>query len=307
MSLHKICIIGGSGFVGHALAGALSSAGHRVTVISRHRERHRDLLVLPTVQVVEGNPYNLALLLHVFKECDTVINLVGILNERGHNGKGFEFAHVNLAARILEACKQTGVRRLLHMSALNAEETAPSHYLRSKARAEQLVHHSDIDQFAVTSFRPSVIFGRGDSFINRFAGLLRLAPGVFPLACANARFQPIYVGDVVRAFVESLDNHRTYGRSLSLCGPQVMTLKEIVVAIARHLGLSCRVFGLPDSLSLLQALVLEYTPFIDKPFSLDNYHSLKVDSVCANGSSPELNWPLTRLGEALPEILGSSR
>ena len=278
MSTHKICLLGGTGFVGKRLAARLSEAGHDVVIFTRHRERQRDLLVLPTVRLVQGDVHDPEFLRKQFEGRDTVINLVGILNEKGRDGRGFARVHEELPSMIAEACRQTGVTRLLHMSALHASPAAPSRYLRTKALGEDAVHRAGSPDFHVTSFRPSVIFGPGDSFLNRFAGLLRLTPGMFPLACPQARFQPVYVEDVVRAFVESLDNHKTFGQRYDLCGPKVYTLREIVEYVARLVGKRVCIVGLNDALSYLQAATLEFMP--GKPFSLDNYRSLKVDSVC---------------------------
>lgn len=281
MSTHKICLLGGTGFVGKRLAARLSEAGHDIVIFTLHRERQRDLLVLPTVRLVQGDVYDPEFLRKQFEDRDTVINLVGILNEKGRNGRGFARVHTELPEKIVEACRQTGVTRLLHMSALHASPAAPSHYLRTKALGEDAVHRAENPDFHVTSFRPSVIFGPGDGFLNRFAGLLHLTPGVFPLACSKARFQPVYVEDVVRAFVESLDNHKTFGQHYDLCGPKVYTLREIVEYVARLIGKRVCIIGLNDALSYLQAATLEFVP--GKPFSLDNYRSLKVDSVCEQG------------------------
>jgi NADH dehydrogenase len=233
------------------------------------------------VRLVQGDVYDPEFLRKQLEDRDTVINLVGILNEKGRDGRGFARVHAELPSMIVEACRQTGVTRLLHMSALHASPAAPSHYLRTKAMGEDAVHRAENPDFHVTSFRPSVIFGPGDGFLNRFAGLLRLTPGVFPLACPRARFQPVYVEDVVRAFVESLDNHKTFGQHYDLCGPKVYTLREIVEYVARLIGRRVCIIGLNDALSYLQAATLEFVP--GKPFSLDNYRSLKVDSVCEQG------------------------
>jgi NADH dehydrogenase len=281
MSTHKICLLGGTGFVGKRLAARLSEAGHDIVIFTRHRERQRDLLVLPTARLVQGDVYDPEFLRKQFEDRDTVINLVGILNEKGRDGRGFARVHTELPSMIVEACRQTGVTRLLHMSALHASPAAPSHYLRTKALGEDAVHRAGNPDFHVTSFRPSVIFGPGDSFLNRFAGLLRLTPGVFPLACPKARFQPVYVEDVVRSFVASLDSHHTFGNRYDLCGPKVYTLREIVKYVARLIGKRVCIIGLNDALSYLQAAALEFVP--GKPFSLDNYRSLKVDSVCEQG------------------------
>lgn len=271
--------MGGTGFVGGHLATALVNAAHTVHVLTRHRARHRALLVLPRVRLSEADVHDLRQLKAHFKACDAVINLIGILNERGHSGQGFQHAHVELARKVLEACQETGVPRLLHMSALNADAAdGPSHYSRTKGAAEDLVLAQSGKGIEVTSFRPSVIFGPGDSFLNRFAALLGFAPGVFPLACANARFAPVYVGDVVAALVRALDNESTHGQRIELCGPHEYTLKQLVSYTAKLTGRHRWIIGLPDSLSRLQATILEYMP--GKPFSLDNYRSLSVDSLC---------------------------
>ena len=301
MSTHKICLLGGTGFVGKRLAARLSEAGHGVVILTRHRERQRDLLVLPTVRLVQGDVYDPEFLRKQFEDRDTVINLVGILNEKGRDGRGFARAHAELPSMIAETCRQTGVARLLHMSALHATPKAPSHYLRTKALGEDAVHRAGNPDFHVTSFRPSVIFGPGDSFLNRFAGLLRLTPGVFPLACPKARFQPVYVEDVVRAFVESLDNHKTFGRRYDLCGPKAYTLREIVEYVAGLMGKRACIVGLNDALSYLQAATLEFVP--GKPFSLDNYRSLKVDSVCEKGFPEVFGITPASLEEIAPNYL----
>jgi NADH dehydrogenase len=274
-------MLGGTGFVGSHLVNRLAAQGHTVRVLTRHRERHRALLVLPTVSLVESDVHDPAQLHQHFQGCDTVINLVGILNEKGHDGTGFNHVHPDLARKIVSACRTSSVRRLLHMSALGAD-SGPSHYLRSKGAAENYVHANAGKGIKATSFRPSVIFGPGDSFINRFAGLLRLSP-VLPLACPNARFAPVYVGDVVDAFDRSLHDESTYGKRIELCGPKEYTLKALVEYTARTMGVKRLIIGLPDALSRLQATVCEYLP--GKPFSLDNYHSLSRDSVCRRGIS----------------------
>jgi len=301
MPTRNICLLGGTGFVGHALCARLVERGYRVWVLTRHRERHRDLLVLPTAQVVEGDVHDGAFLRRQFEDMDAVINLVGILNEKGRSGKGFARAHTDLPEKIVQACRQTGVKRLLHMSALHATHDAPSHYLRTKAFGEDAAHHAGTPDFHVTSFRPSVIFGPGDSFLNRFAQLLRLSPLVFPLACPHTRFQPVYVGDVARAFVEALDNHQTFGERYDLCGPKVYTLHELVTYVAQQLGLRTCIVGLNDRLSWLQAAMLECVP--GKPFSLDNYRSLKIDSVCDKGFPEVFGIEPASLEEIAPTYL----
>jgi uncharacterized protein YbjT (DUF2867 family) len=275
-------MLGGTGFVGRAIAARLSAAGYDIRVLTRFPARHRDLLVLPGLVLIDGDVHDPAFLQRQFNGVDIVINLVGILNERGHSGAGFERVHAELPAKVANVCRHAGVRRLLHMSALGASHQAPSFYLRTKARGEDAAHAAGPDVRA-TSFRPSVIFGASDSFTNRFAGLLRFAPGVFPLACPDAKFQPVYVEDVAGAFVSAIGEYQSYGQRYDLCGPKIYRLRELVSYIAALQGRRVRVIGLNATLSWWQATLLEYAP--GKPFSLDNYRSLTVDSVCAGGDA----------------------
>jgi uncharacterized protein YbjT (DUF2867 family) len=281
MNNKEICILGGTGFVGSHLASRLTELGYVIKILTRRRERHRALLVLPTTRVIETTVQDVAQLNSHFAGCGAVINLIGILNEKGHDGRGFHEVHVELVEKILQVCKSTGVSRLLHMSALNADPSAgSSHYLRTKGEAEQHLLSASDDEVNVTCFRPSVIFGPGDSFLSRFAGFLGITPIMFPLACPHARFAPVYVGDVVDAFTKALQDKSTYGKSYDLCGPHDYSLKDLVKYAGEVSGHRRWIIGLPDWLSKLQAAVMEYIP--GKPFSLDNYRSATQDSACPN-------------------------
>lgn len=284
MKHNSVCILGGTGFLGTQLACQLATQGHSVRILTRNRERNKHLLMLTGISMVEIDIFNQNQFNHQLKDIDVVINLVGILNEKQHNGDGFRKAHAELPKLIIEACRSSGVRRILHMSALNADATSgSSHYLRSKGEGEDALHHASSDELQVTSFRPSVIFGANDSFFNRFADLLKITPGVFPLACPNARFAPVYVGDVVNRFIQALDDKDTYGKRYNLCGPKEYSLIELVKYTAMQLGIKRTIIGLPDPISYLQAAMLEWFP--GKPFSLDNFNSLKIDSVCRQKNS----------------------
>ena len=295
---NSICILGGTGFVGRYIAGRLADSGKRVRVLTRNRDQHRDLLVLPNLELVEADIFDSSALETHIKGMDAVINLVGILNEKQHNGDGFRKAHVELPKSILGACLKLHVPRIIHMSALNADANlGTSFYLRTKGEGENALHTYSSSRLAVTSFRPSVIFGPGDSFLNRFAGLLKSVPLAFPLACANARFAPVYVGDVADRFIHAIDDKSTYAKRYDLCGPEQYSLKELVEYTASLLGLKRRVISLPDFLSRWQAYMLEWFP--GKPFSIDNYRSLQLDSICeANGHEP------TSLAMIAPSYLG---
>ncbi|MDY0050169.1 MAG: complex I NDUFA9 subunit family protein [Halothiobacillaceae bacterium] len=274
-----LSLLGGAGFVGHALAARLGARGARVLIPTRRPEQVRELKLIPGVQLIEADVFDPATLERLCQSSSAVINLVGILNERGHDGSGFRRAHVELTERVIAACQSAGTPRLLHMSALNADEQGPSHYLRTKGEAERKVHAAASNgKLAVVSFRPSVIFGPGDSFLNRFAGLIRRMPGVFPLARADARFAPVYVGDVVAAFLHALETRELDGQALDLCGPRDYTLGELVTYTAQLIDHPLTVLPLPDWAARMQARVMEYLP--GKPFSRDNLASLSLPSVC---------------------------
>ena len=226
MKIKNICILGGTGFVGRHLTAKLAFEGYSCRIVSRHPQRHRELQVLPEVELVRCDTLVGKTLEPLFVDCDAVINLIGILNEAGKTDT-FRHIHVELVDHVVDACRSAAIPRLLHMSALNANAASgASQYLRTRGEGENHAHTGAGANAAVTSFRPSVIFGPGDSFFNRFSDLLQLAPGLFPLACPNARFAPVYVGDVVTAFVKSLEDKATFGRHYDLCGPRVFTLKR---------------------------------------------------------------------------------
>ncbi len=270
-----VCVLGGTGFVGHHLVNHLVENGYRVRVASRRPVRHRDLGVLPDVELVEADVHKPAALARLLADCSAVINLVAILNE--DRAGDFQRVHVELPHKIIQACQEQGVTRLLHMSALNADPRGDlSHYLTSKGEGEALVH--SVDSLEVTSFRPSVIFGLGDHFFNRFAALLRSAPLLFPLACPRSRFSPVYVDDVVGAMLKSLADRHTIGQRYDLCGPHAYTLQQLVEFTARTIGVRRFILPLGDGLSRLQARVMQHLP--GKSFTYDNYLSLQVDSIC---------------------------
>ncbi len=294
----NVCLIGGSGFLGTELADQLSRRGTdgkaiNITVLTRDDRRTKSLRVVPTVNVVQVNPYDPVALSRAFENQDVVINLVGILNNSV--GGTFEEAHVTLAQNIVTAATEQNTSRLIQVSSLHADaENGPSDYLRTKGKAAHLLKASGLP---VTVFCPSVIFGNGDGLYTRFANLLHAMP-FMPLACPEARFAPVYVGDVAKAIVDSLDDPSTIGQSYNLCGPDIYTLQEIVEYTASVLEIKRKIIPLPNAIAKVQAFMMELIP--GKPFSRDNYKSLQVDSICENTDSHQP----TSVQKIVPTYLG---
>lgn len=298
----QICVLGGTGFVGRTLVRQLACRGYQVTVLSRHPERHRGLLTSLGVRLLKVNIHDSVALEQSLQGMDAVINLVGILNQFRY--QSFRSLHVELPRKVMRACWKTGTPRLLHMSALNADAgKAASQYLRTKGEAEDLLHVDAGDHLNVTRIRPSVIFGSGDQFFNRFAQLLQLIPVAFPLACSNTRFAPVYVGDVAQAFIRVLDEPFTYDKRYDLCGPHEYTLAELVAYTAKITGLKRSIVPLGSFLSRAQAVLMSMVP--GKPFSLDNYYSMQVDSICTDDGLARLGIAATPLEEVVPGYIGA--
>ena len=273
----KIVVFGGTGFIGAHLVARLAATGARVIVAARHPQRARHLILLPRVEVVAAASSEPAALAALLAGADAAINLVGILHSKrgAPYGPQFRAAHVELPRRIVAACAAAAVPRYLHMSSLGAALDAPSMYLRSKADGEIAARAEP--SVAATIFRPSVVFGPGDSFLNTFARLQKWLPFV-PLAAADADFQPVYVGDVAQAFVNALAEPRTRHQVYDLGGPNIYPLADLVRLAGRWSGHERPVFGLPESVGRVQAALFELLPGAPV-VSRDNLDSMKVDNV----------------------------
>jgi len=298
----KMLLLGGSGFVGTQLAFALANRGWRVCVPCRRPHRHRELLVHPNIRLIEANITDPATLKSLCQDQQAVINLVGILNERRKGD--FRRYHVEFIKAVVEACSVGGIKRLLHVSALGADQASGgSLYLRSKGEGENLLHTFGQRGLKVTSFQPSVVFGKDDDFINRFAGILGWYVGFFPLACANSKLAPVYVGDLVAKIVNSIDDSASYGRRFQVCGPEVFTLRQILELIITTLRLPVWIMPLGKGMSRLQAVVLQNLP--GKLFTMDNYRSLQTDSICEDGDPCETS--LRQYVDGLAAMFGNKR
>lgn len=272
MAIRSVCVPGGTGFVGRHIVRLLCAQGVAVRVPTRSTDKARRALGSLPVEIVAADAHDAAQLEKLFAGVDAVINLVGILHQQ--DGQTFLREHVGLADKVIEAAKAAGVARLLQMSALNAAPDGPSAYLRSKGEAEKRVRASGLQ---ATIFRPSVIFGAGDNFLNLFAKLSKWAP-VLPLACADAKFQPVWVEDVAQAFVHGLNDASSIGRRYDLCGPKVYRLRELVAFAAACCDRHPLIVPLPDSIAYIQAGVMEWLPV--KLMTRDNFNSMRLDNVC---------------------------
>jgi NADH dehydrogenase len=293
-------VVGGTGFVGRHGVPRGGPHGHTIVLLSRNRARHRELGVLPGVQVRSADVHDPATLQRELSGADAVINLVGILNPRGVHS--FEHVHVALVEKVIEACRANGVTRLHQMSALKAGQGL-SFYLKSRGQTEARVRQSGLDW---TLYQPSVMFGEGDGLVSRFARLLRQMP-VLPLARARVRLAPTWVGDVATAITRCVQAP-ALGRQhcFELYGPDVFSLGEIVRLIRTASGCRTPILELPDGLGRLQAQVAELLP--GKPFSLDNFRSLRTDSVGKNDGYAMLGITPQPFAPWLPRLLeGSAR
>lgn len=273
MQLKKICVLGGSGFVGSSIVAKLDQAGYAVTVLTRRRDSAKHLFLLPNVTVIECNIMDDQALAAALSSADAVVNLIGILHQSGRST--FDAMHHQLPARLARICDAAGIKRLIQMSSLQAASHAPSEYLRSKAAGESALL-AFAQKLNITIFRPSIIFGRGDSFINLFATLIKILPVVL-LAKPNAKFQPVWVEDVASCFVASIQNTETYSQVYELAGPKVYSFRELVLQVMTTLGIKRPIIGLCDKLSYAQAYMMELLPV--KLMSRDNVRSMEVDSV----------------------------
>jgi uncharacterized protein YbjT (DUF2867 family) len=315
MSKPIIGVLGGSGFVGSYLSNELIQHGYAVRIITRKRENAKHLWILPDTEIKSIQTFTGQSLNQVVDGCIAVVNLVGILNEKWDNGKGFKSAHTDVAESLLKACEETKIPQLIQISALNANKSTASHYLSSKNKAEAILLAKRSDEHTeatrnrgasrlpkVTILRPSVIFGSQDSFTNRFHTLLKFSPPIFPLPMGHTRVQPIYVGDVVKAILKIIQDPRARIEAYDIVGPEILTLKEIVEYIAKIANYRTKILPLGNGLSAIQANILQYCP--GKPFSRDNLRSLQVESICTdeNGLS-QLNITPTSMDSIVPRYL----
>lgn len=307
MTHTHILVVGGTGFIGRELVAKLAAQGRRVIVPTRRRERARALILLPGVEVVEADVMRPEALRTLVAGCDAAINLVGILHGRsGSDGFGPDFAraHIALPTALAQACADQGVRRLIHISALGVtdggERSLPSRYLRSKAAGEAALR--SVRGLDLTILRPSVVFGADDAFLNLFGKLQAVLP-VVALAGSEAKFQPIWVGDVAQAAVNALDDPRCIGQTYPLAGPEIFTLRQLVQLAGQWAGHTRPIIGLPRSLGRLVALGMECAPGAPL-MTRDNIDSMSIDNVSDAPIAPELGITPASLRALGPMLYG---
>lgn len=272
--MKRILVLGGTGFVGRHLCEALQDQDALITVVTR-RLPARSVQMLPRVQVIQGDVFDAQTLLSLVAGHDIVVNLVAILHGTANE---FERVHVELPQMLARVCANSGVQRLVHVSALGADVHGPSLYQRSKGRGEAaLLDVATTSGMSIQMIRPSVIFGHDDQFITLFARLQRMAPLV-PLTGAHTRFQPVWVNDVAQALVKLIDLPAGHANCFEACGPEVFTLAELVRHAGRWAGHARPVVPLPWGVGRVQACLLEALP--GRPLmSRDNVDSMRVDNV----------------------------
>lgn len=268
----KIFISGGTGFVGGHVCRALLERGHELRLLV-HR---RGGTVEEGIELVEGDVTRLETFQQALGGCDAVVNLVGIIREFPSKGVTFERLHVQATANLLAAAAGSGIRRYLQMSALGARPAAVSAYHQTKWRAEESVRGSGLEW---TIFRPSLIFGPHDAFINMLAAQLRLAPVMPVIGSGSYRLQPVHADDVARCFALALEMPGTIGQVYELCGADRVSYEELIDMIAAALGRQ-RLFKPHLPLGLMKLIIPIAQGIPRFPVTADQLQMLLEESIC---------------------------
>lgn len=301
-TIKNILILGGSGFIGRHLISLLARDHYRVTVTTRNPERHKSLSIIPNLELVKANCHDPNVLIELCETQDAVINLIGMANEKQLPSLLFRHAHVELAQKLINACHAQGVKRLLHLSTLNAHaQCGISDYLQSKGMAEDLLHANAGSDLSVTSFQPSVVFGPNDHFFTLLARSLKHSPYYAPIAYPQARLSPVSVNDVVNAIRTCLRNPSTGDQRYPLCGPNTYLLQELVEYTAKVIGCKRKIIPLNPFSSKSLTRLLNRLP--GRHFSADNYQHQQSESSTIKNGLHELGITPTLLEARVPIYL----
>jgi uncharacterized protein YbjT (DUF2867 family) len=271
----RIFITGATGFVGRAVVPALRAHGYAVRCLVR-RGSEPDLRGLEAIERVEGDVLSPEALERDMAGCDTVVHLVGIIRETPATASTFERIHTQGTINVLEAAAATGVRRYLHMSALGARAGARSRYHRTKWAAEEAVRASPIPW---TIFRPSIIYGAADQFVNMLAAMVRRYPVVPVIGTGQQRLQPVPVEQVAEAFARAAALATTVKHVYEVGGPDAVTMLELLDRIGAALSRSrVRKVHVPIGLVRPLARLLHRLPGF--PLTPDQLLMLEEDNVC---------------------------
>lgn len=275
----KVVILGGTGFIGAQLATKLSPKSEKIVIPTRNIESNSGLKLIPNLKIVKTDIKDERSINQLFKDADLIINTVGILNELDEDNS-FDKIHYQITKKISHCIKKNNIKRYLHISSLNADPKSIGKYLKSKGQAEDFLISETSSFCKLTIFRPSIVFGESDSFFNKFATLLKFLP-IFPLACPNAKFMPVYVEDLTDFMISTINNVDSYGKKIDVTGPNEYTFRELINQTLRALKIKRIIIPLNNFLSQVQARVFEKLP--GKLFTMDNYQSLQIDSCSDKG------------------------
>lgn len=268
----KIFVSGATGFVGGHLCAELRGRGHQLRLLTHQRQTSH----VAGVDVVAGDVTRPESYVEALRGCDAAVNLVGIIREFPDRGITFDRLHIEATRAMVGAANTSGVKRYLQMSALGTRPGAVSRYHQTKFQAEELVRASGLD---FTIFRPSLIFGPNDAFVNMLAGYIRSYPAVPVIGDGQYQLQPISADDVARCFALALEMPATIGQTFELCGSDRLSYNELLDTIGRVLG-KARVLKVPNPLCLMKLVVplLQRFPFF--PLTMDQLTMLTEGNVC---------------------------
>ena len=303
-----VTVFGGSGFVGTQAVRHLAKAGWRIRVAVRNpgaAYRMRLMGDVGQIDVVQANIRNLPSLERALEGAAAAVNLVGVLYETGR--QGFQAVQAMGARSVAEAARDAGVSRLVQMSALGADASSPSKYARSKAEGEAAVRAVCPDAVIV---RPSIIFGPGDGFFNRFAAMAQISPALPLIGGGHTRFQPVYVTDVAQALAKAVSDPSLAGQTLELGGPGVFSFRELMQMMLAETGQRRALIPIPFPVASLMGTVSGWSRVVmAPPLTADQVELLKADNV-VSGQHPglaELGVTPTTLDAILPTYLYSFR